>query len=375
MRSITDYVKKYGKYTIDEMPFNDVDSLVLSQLAYLKFDGMVPGIKENLPSVAIRELPSHERFLHLFDDERYEKVNKALFKAAIKSPRFQNMRLNYYVNLIDVGWEIQFSAVTCLFEEGLVYVAFRGTDETIVGWKEDFNMAFQTPVPAQEKAVQYLNYAAGNIAGEFIVGGHSKGGNLAVYSSMMCVPEVRKRILRIYSHDGPGFRQEVLDSGEYDEIKGRIHKLIPHSSLVGMLLQTQENYEVVECKKFGLLQHDPFNWIVEDGDFKRVDGLYKHVEMQDESVNQWIRDMDKEQLREFVEQLFAVINAPGASTLIDLKTDWKKSSVAIRNAVEAMDDKTKDMMKLVIRSLFKEMSELVKLKVAEKVVAVTGEQK
>lgn len=366
MKNIIDYVKESGKYSIQEEPFNDVDSLVLSQLSYLKYDGMVPGSNENRPSVLLKDLPEQVDFMHLFDDERYEKVNKALFRAAVESRRFQSLRLNNYVNIVDAGWEIQFSAITYLFEEGLVYVAFRGTDESIVGWKEDFNMAFQTPVPAQEKAVQYLNLVADHIAGDFYVGGHSKGGNLAVYSSMKCKDCIRERIIKIYSHDGPGFRQEVLESGEFDEIRDRVRKLIPHSSLVGMLLQSQENYEVIECRSFGLLQHDPYNWLVDGTDFKIAGRLYKHVELRDKSVNQWICGMNKEQLKEFVEQLFAVINAPGAATLIDLRTDWKKNSTAILNAIEEMDAETKEMMKLVIKGLFKEMTKILKQKVTKK---------
>ncbi len=367
MKNITDYIKEYGKYTLDEMAFNDVDSLILSQLSYLKYDGMIPGVNDQIPPLTIAELSKHPNCKNLFSDERYAKVNRGLFRAALHSRRFSGMKLNYYVNIVDVGWEIQFSAVTFLFDENHVYIAFRGTDETIVGWKEDFNMAFQTPVPAQEKAVQYLNVVTENFAGDFMVGGHSKGGNLAVYSSMMCRPETRDRIIKIYSHDGPGFRQDVLDSGEYSAIGSRVQKLVPHSSIIGMLLQSQETYEVVECKSFGFFQHDPFNWIVEEADFKHVSKLYKHVEMQDQSVNQWICGMDKEQLKQFVEQLFTVLNAPGVSTVTDLKSDWLKNSAAIKEAIDDMDEESKKMMHLVAKGLFKEMSEVIKLKVAEKV--------
>ncbi|HOO27647.1 MAG TPA: DUF2974 domain-containing protein [Lachnospiraceae bacterium] len=371
MKNMIDYVNEYGKYPLKELPFNEVDSLILSQFAYLKYDGIVPSVNENLPSVVLKDLPSHPEFSNLFGDERYEKVNRALFRAAADSSRFQNLRLNHYVNIVDTGWEIQFSAVTYLLEDGLVYIAFRGTDETIVGWKEDFNMAFRTPVPAQEKAVQYLNYAAAGIAGSFIVGGHSKGGNLAVYSAMKCRESVKERMIRIYSHDGPGFQQEVLDSGEFDVIKDRIRKLVPHSSIIGMLLQTQETYEVVECKSFGVMQHDPFNWLVEGAGFKKAGGLYRHVKMQDESVNQWISGMDKEQIREFVEQLFAVINAPGAATLIDLKADWKRSSSAMLGAIEGMDEKSKEMMRLVMKNLFRAMSDVMKVRLTEMVQPAT----
>ena len=151
-----------------------------------------------------------------------------------------DIRLNHYIDLISDKWEMQFSAVTAYLADGLTHVLFRGTDETMIGWKEDFNMAFMTPVPAQVKAVDYLHYAAERIRGGFSVGGHSKGGNLAVYSAMKCSRLVRERITSIYSQDGPGFTKETLEDGDFDAIKDRIQKYVPHSSIIGMLFQTQE---------------------------------------------------------------------------------------------------------------------------------------
>lgn len=201
--TITGYIKNYGDYTFMEKPMNDVDSLALCQFCYLKFDGLVPLVTENKRAVTLGELAAHEKFEQLFADERYEKVNRELFDAMLHSRRFKSMKLNCYINIVEKEWETQFSAVTFILEDKTLYIAYRGTDESIVGWKEDFNMVFQSPVPGQAYAVKYLNMVTGKLKNRFYLGGHSKGGNLAVYAAMNCTKDVRDRILKIYSMDGP----------------------------------------------------------------------------------------------------------------------------------------------------------------------------
>ncbi|MCM1551791.1 MAG: DUF2974 domain-containing protein, partial [Butyrivibrio sp.] len=213
------YLKEYGDVPFTERPMNDVDSLVLCQLAYLKFDGLVPGIDTNAPSVTLKELAKHPMADGLFADERFEKDNRELFARMLAGRRFCNLKLNCYINIVEKEWETQFAAITCILEDNTIYVAFRGTDETIVGWKEDFNMAYLSPVPGQAMSVKYLNMVTEKFGNLFYVGGHSKGGNFAVYSAMKCVPKVQERILKVYCMDGPGFRPEVLEECGYDRIK------------------------------------------------------------------------------------------------------------------------------------------------------------
>ena len=197
--TIIDYLKEYADVSLKDEPMNDVDSLVLCQFSYLKFDGLVPLVTENGRSVSLQQLYEHSDYEKLYGDERYEKENRALFEAMRKCVRFRNMKLNCYINIIEAqaDFETQFSAVTFLLEDGTMYVAFRGTDETMVGWKEDFNMAFLSPVPGQEFAVKYLNMVTARLPRDFYVGGHSKGGNLAVYAAMNCYPQARDRIRKI----------------------------------------------------------------------------------------------------------------------------------------------------------------------------------
>ncbi|MDE6127601.1 MAG: DUF2974 domain-containing protein, partial [Lachnospiraceae bacterium] len=350
--TIIEYIKKYGDYTFSEKPMNDVDSLALCQFCYLKFDGMVPLVTENRKSVTMQDLMAHEDYEKLYADERFEKNNRALFEAMIRSRRFKTLKMNCYVNIVETEWETQFSAITFFLEDGTMYIAYRGTDETIVGWKEDFNMAFQSPVPGQAYAVKYLNMVTGKLHNRFYLGGHSKGGNLAVYAAMNCSKQVRERIIKIYSMDGPGFRREVLDGCQYEQIADKIVKILPHSSLIGMLFETFPRIKVVESKTFGLLQHDPYTWLIAEDDFVCVKGLYKSRKHADETLNKWLEALDENQRRIFVDTLYQVVSASKAENLIELSADWKKSMNGMVSALKEVDDETRQALRAIIKALF-----------------------
>lgn len=352
MGTVLDYLKKYGDCSFRDMPVTEVDSLALCQLSYLKFDGMVPGLRDGQPSVPLKSLAGHPDFDRLFADTRYEKVNRELLKNMLAGRRFGSLELNCYVNVIVQKWETQFSAVTFLLEDGTVYVAYRGTDESIVGWKEDFNMAFLSPVPGQEMSVDYLDTVAGRIRGSFYVGGHSKGGNLAVYSAMNCQPGTQDRLVKIFSMDGPGFRPEVLEKCGYGRIEDRTVKILPHSSLVGMLFESNTNFQVVESKTFGLLQHDPYTWKVEDAHLVRADALYEHSRQMDNTLNEWILSLDERQLKIFVDTLFQVISASEADNLIDFTAEWRRSMNGIVGALKDIDEETAGILKRIVKALF-----------------------
>lgn len=350
--TIIEYLKEYGGRTWAEMPMNDVDSLALCQLSYLKFDGIVPDVHDNKASVSLEDIARHADFEKLFSDERYEKDNRALFLAMLESRRYRKLKLNCYINLVEIEYETQFSAVTYLLEDGNLYIAYRGTDETIVGWKEDFNMAFLNPVPGQAYSVKYLNMVTGRLKNHFFLGGHSKGGNLAVYAAMNCLPQVRDRVLKIYSMDGPGFRPEVLEACHYEAIADKVVKILPHSSLVGMLFERDIRYQVVESRTFGLAQHNPYTWLVENGGFVKADDIYESRKVMDGAINEWILSLNEQQLRTFVDTFYQVITASQAQDLIEFTADWKKSMNGIILALKEVDEQTARMLKEIIKSLF-----------------------
>ena len=350
--TVLDYLEKYGNYTFREMPMTEVDSVALCLLSYLKFDGMVPALKENRLPVVLKDLEEHPDFEKLFADVRFEKQNRALLKGMLKGRRFGGLRLNCYVNLIEEKWETQFSAVTFILDDDTVYVAFRGTDETIIGWKEDFNMAFLSPVPGQACSVWYLNQVADSLPGPLYVGGHSKGGNLAVYSGMNCEPEIQERIIRIYSLDGPGFRPEVLEECGYEKIANRVVKILPNSSMIGMLFETDMHFQVVKTKTFGLAQHDLFTWQVVSNHLVRANDIYEQRKQMDNTLNEWILSLNEQQLRTFVDTLYQGISASEADNLIDFTAEWKKSMNGVIAALKEVDEPTMEILREIIRSLF-----------------------
>ncbi len=356
MGTILDYLREYGDYSLEEKPFGDVDSLVISQLSYLKFEGIVPGPEEARGPVSIEEIAAHVDYDRLYADERYRKDNTALFTGILNSRRFGNMRLWNYVNLIEPERESQFSAVVCDLSDGRSYVVFRGTDENIVGWKEDLNLAFSEPVPGQRRSVLYLEEAARAIDGGFYVGGHSKGGNFAVYAAMHCAPEVRERIERIYDHDGPGFRPEVKARGAWQEIEGRIHKTVPRSSLVGMLLYSDGDYRVVESKTIGLAQHNPYTWLVKEGDFRIVDEIRPGRKFVDQTLNEWILSLDQAKMHIFVDALYGVVQASETDNLIDFTAHWFQSIQKIGRAIGGVDEETAGVVVQIMRALFEMIS-------------------
>ena len=371
MGTVLDYLEKYGKYSFQEMPMTEVDSLALCQLSYLKFDGMVPGQEEKavLPAVTLESLKDHPDFEKLFADVRYEKPNRALYEKMISGERFRSLQLNYYINVIEQRWETQFSAVTYTMGDGTRYIAYRGTDETIVGWKEDFNMAFLSPVPGQAYSVEYLNSVAEKFDGPFYVVGHSKGGNLAVYSAMNCDAKLQDRIVKVYSMDGPGFRPEVLKNCDYEKIADRVVKILPNSSLVGMIFESGMYFQVVKSKTFGLLQHDPYTWLVTGNHLVRADHLYERRQQMDNNLNEWILSLNEQQLRTFVDTLYQVITASRADNLIDFTAEWKKSMNGVIAALKEVDEDTVEALKEIVRSLFEITRENRKKQVAAKAEA------
>lgn len=360
MGTIIDYIKEYGDYTFGEKPVNEVDSLILSQFAYLKFDGLVPDIEDNAEAVDMQYLLQHKEYDNLYADERYREKNTELFTEMVRSRRFGSLRLNNYVNQIEQEREIQFSAVTLQLPDGTYYVVFRGTDETIVGWKEDLNLAFSEPIPGQVMSVEYLNRTAKRFTEPFYIGGHSKGGNLAVYASMNCEEDIQDKIAAIFCHDGPGFRPEVKEKCGYDRIEGRIRRTIPHSSLVGLILYSEGRYRVVESKYIGLMQHDPYSWLTDGDDFQIVKQVYSSAMLMDTALNAWILSLSQEQMHIFVDTLYEVVKASETDNLIDFTANWKRSIQGIMEAVKSVDADAKQLMNDMMKSLFEILSQHAK---------------
>lgn len=348
--NIIEYAEK-NMNRFDQADFNHVDSLLLSQLAYIYFGGVVATIKEEGDFLRIADLLQAEKMTDMLTDTRVPKENYELLLAMGMSPRFRDIKVGLYCEILDQVEQKQFAALTYLIDDERAYVAYRGTDSSFVGWKEDFNMAFTSPIPAQEESVRYLNSVASKIDHKLILGGHSKGGNLAVYSAMECQSEIEPRIIKIYSHDGPGFKEEIFDSDKYKKIEGRIHKTLPQSSLFGMLLHYQEDYYVVESKQFWVMQHDPFSWVVEEDDFKYLEEVTDSAEYTNIALNQWLTSIDDDKLELFGSTLYNVIDSTGLMKFNELTEDWYSNAKIALGTLKEIDKETKDFVFETIKSL------------------------
>ncbi len=352
MENIIGYVKKWGEYSLFERPFNEVDSLVLCQLVYLHYGQFVPGLDRRSAPVSIRNIYEHPDRDRILDDYWYRENNLELFTAAVMSKRFGSLKMNFYVDIINEQEQAQFSAMTYLLEDQSVYIAYRGTDATIVGWKEDLNLAFSKPLHSQSLAVEYMERVAGFVAGDFYTGGHSKGGNLAVYAAMNCKTRTRERIVQIFNNDGPGFRPEIREQGHYPEITGKMVKFIPRSSLVGMILEDQKDYTLVESRGVGMLQHNTYSWKIEEDHFIRAKNMADGKMMRDAALNEWILSLTDEEVHAFVDTLYEVVSASEASNVFEFGADWKKCLQNIFEAAKEIDETTRKMISKILLAFF-----------------------
>lgn len=350
--TILEYVQQEMR-TFAEHPFHEVDSLVLSQFSYIHLGNLIapPSAGAVRTPLTLQQLYRAECFSYFFANQPDADRNRLLLEACAASPRFRDIGIAYYAEDFDAAAEKQFCAMTFFLNADTAYLAFRGTDATLVGWKEDFNMAFLTPVPSQEAALAYTLSVAKLIRGKLILGGHSKGGNLAVYASMQSPKRLQSRIREIYSHDGPGFRDNVFSSEGFLQIKDRIKKTLPQSSLVGMLLEHQENFEVVESSAVGIVQHNPYSWIVRDGAFVKLDTLTSGADYLNRTLADWLSLLSNEQREQFVDALYSVISASDFSSFTELRETWPNELSTLMESMKTMDDETKRIMHETLRSL------------------------
>ena len=351
MDNIISYAEK-TLATFQKLPFSAVDSLILSQFSYFRFPKTVPLIREWGAGVRIADLFRAEYFDEMFRYNWDADSSRRLFTAMAASPRFRDIRVFGYTEHRDRETEKQFAAVSFKMPDNMYYIAFRGTDSTLIGWKEDFNMAFQYPVPAQADAVRYLKKSALQCRGEIRVGGHSKGGNLAVFAAANSDENLKKRIFAIYSHDGPGFLSTVLESEKFKSVSDKINKTVPQSSLIGMLLEQQENYKIVKSNRFSVWQHDPFSWLVENGGFVPVSELTSGAKYLDGVLNDWVAALSVEEREKFVDLLFSLVDMENVKTTAELKAQWQKNIPLALRTVSGFDKQTKEFASKTVKALF-----------------------
>lgn len=341
MTTVFDYIRWRGDLSFEASPLCEIDALIFCELSYILFDGIVP---ESIEDGRITIKEAAEIFFErnagkdiITLGELVPKEIVDLFRLAATSVRFSEVEIGNFLNIIDDETVEQFSAVS-FYPDGRLFVAYRGTDDSIAGWREDFRMAFLTPVPAQRHAEEYLAKAAQSFDGRIVIGGHSKGGNLALWAALNASDEISERTDKIYNFDGPGFLENVWEGENYTRISEKVRTIIPSGSVVGLLLKYDTNYKVTKSTaKSYLHQHDALTWIVEGRNFVCDADVLPDVKRANEMVGKWIYAMDPEDRRNFVEGFFDILCSTNAKTVTDLAAN----RTAVLKAFSTIDPETK----------------------------------
>ncbi len=347
MANIFDYMK-WRDISFKNVKFNEVDNLILSRLSYLPFDGVISKDEE----ITLKE--AYERTKIMGTTGRTIQVEDIdLYPILAKSIRFGEVKVTNFVNIIDPKQEKQFSAITVILPDDTIYVSFRGTDNTIIGWKEDFNMSFSDIVPSQLDSVEYLNGVAKKYRNKLRVGGHSKGGNLAVYAGAFCNEETKKQIIEIYNNDGPGFLDKVIESAEYKEVLSKVHTYIPQTSIIGRLLKHKEKTTIVKSTETGIMQHDLYSWQVMGDKFVRAKQT-DYGNFIDSTITNWLKEVSPKQREEFVDTWFDILNSTKVNTVNELTASWVKNVATMIKTYRNLSPETRKMMSKTLRLLLKE---------------------
>jgi len=391
MGNIIDYARTETR-DFDALAFREADALVLAQLSYDDVPECVPRlagvesrygtlhdrVKEFDPRHPIRSMrmlrkpPFGGVTIARADDELHHgsavpdhdvenvglvdpQVTHDFYHAIAANPRFSGIEMGAFLEEFDGDEQTQFAAVTYRLPSGMLVVAFRGTDDSLVGWKEDFNMSVRCPVPSQTQAVEYYRSIDERASSPFAarpasiaLGGHSKGGNLAVYTAMRTQSP---HIARIFSHDGPGFMREVTQSAAFKAIEPRVEKTVPEASVIGMLMSTVSRYDIVETNVSGIMQHMGLNWRIDDGEFVTKPELSPVSRLLDRTLDAWMEQFTNEERARAVDQCYDIIASAGYTSFAELADHMGEALPVIAEAARKTDEATRSLILNIIKAL------------------------
>jgi len=377
LANIIDYIDWRGDLDFCASPFNEIDAVILCQITYLDFEGLIPA-EFCKKGVTLKQIAQSLSAAPDVEDRRDTGalINRETFDLFIKaanSNRFGKIEASGFVNKIDLQKEEQFAAATFRIKKAIsngrlvknmaskkicngtpdVFIVYRGTDDTIVGWKEDFNLGYKETVPAQQDALCYLENAASFFKGKISIAGHSKGGNLAIYAAVNAGRKIQNRLLTVYNNDGPGFSEDFFKTDEYLGIRQKIRSFFPQLSIVGMLFCHDTGYTTVESDNKGLYQHDPFSWHTKAVNFVQEEDTTEQSKFIASTVNQWIQELPTEEREIFIEAIFSVLNSTKAKTNSELGSNIFSSAKTMFKSYSMLSPQTRNTVGKVLQLLLK----------------------
>ena len=354
MSNIMKYLETRGNLTFKQDNINEVDKIILTRFSYLPFKEISLDKKDNIENISnkMKDL-SVEKFI-------WKEDKKFILKLG-KTKRYKDLKVTDYREIFDSQAEKQFAAITIWLSHRVKYISFRGTDMSLVGWKEDFNMSFMKDIPSQKEAVEYLNEIGRKYFGKLIVGGHSKGGNIAIYSSIFCENKIKRKIKEIINADGPGFDKTITTTENYLKILDRIYTYIPQSSVIGRLLEHEDNYEIVYSTQKGLMQHDIYSWQVEGPNLKRIENLTDDSQFVNKVVRNWLQNTTPKQRENFVNIIYDVLISTDAKDVNDFGIDTLKKIRTVIKSYKNIEKEDRKEIEEMFKLLFNSMISTIKV--------------
>lgn len=350
MANAIDYLKWRGDIDFSKSPVNEIDLLILARLSYMPFDRIEMKRKDTIGAIAEKMADVDKKYYVSSGDDDF-------IREVGNSERFKGLIVTDFEKNYDKKLELQFGAITIHLPNRILYVSFTGTTQELFGWKEDFNMSFMEKVPCQEEARKYINKIANKYHGKMYVGGHSKGGNLAIYASAFAKPEYQKRIISVLNYDGPGFMEHIINTTEYTKILSKIITYIPQDSVVGRLMTHREKVEIVESNQKGLMQHEVVTWQVLGTKINRLQSNTKESEMINETLTHWLESTTEEQRKVFFDCIFNIIEDSNFETINDLLKNWYKKIDAITGNYKKLSDEDRKVVNEMIMLFAKSFAE------------------
>ena len=353
MKTISNYLKEYGKYTFMDKGFNEVDNVILSILSYVDFYGIVPST--NNGSITLKEASK----------EFYKKYSKKDIKTNIISvrdaskilaeiastKRFKDLELLNYEYYIADG--AQFGALCIKLPNKNLYISFEGTDAYVSGWEEDFMLSYKFPTKAQELAIEYLNNVVRMFGPRVYVGGQSKGGHLALIAAMYWKKYVYYKIKAVYSNDGPGVRMKEYESDRYNRVLNKYYHIVPEDSFFGRLFTNDNNYIIVKSAKSGMFQHNAVNWCVE-GDHLKRSSFSKFSNRFKRAMDTWLSHIEDTKKEEFSKLLFSIFKEAGVDDLCEVKKSMLPNIAKLIKQTKNMTKEEKDFITATLKDLYNE---------------------
>ena len=351
MSTIFDYLDYVAYDSIYDRPFKELDVLALTELTYLPFDRIVP--QGDTTNIEVR-LSDAVELVDRTTDFIVTDQHLQLVDVLATSKRFKNLKLLNYVDEYEPDVQKQFAAMTYRLTMDVYLVVFRGTDDTLIGWKEDFHMTYMDHVPSQRRAASYLQHVMKEFPkGRFLVAGHSKGGNLAAYACPYLPAHLIERVDAIYCYDAPGLNKAIIKTEGYQRIAHLIHRFVPQGSIVGMMLEVPEPATIVKSRAFGgFAQHDAFTWMVEKDGFVTLDQTNPDSQQTDETLKQWVRETSANERKKFFDTFFGIFLDAGITSINDLMNlkNFSKIKDIFQNAQD-LDPTEREMLERLAKQL------------------------